>query len=88
MELVKPAFGLIFWMCISFGLILFILKKFAWKPILTMLSEREDSIQQALDSAEKAKNEMAAKIIYPAALPGIGFSGYAKKIRRWGQKPF
>ncbi len=58
MELVKPAFGLIFWMCISFGLILFILKKFAWKPILKMLSDRENSIQEALDSAERAKEEM------------------------------
>jgi F-type H+-transporting ATPase subunit b len=60
MELVKPAFGLIFWMCISFGLIFFILKKFAWKPILNMLSERETSIQNALDAAEKAKEEMKA----------------------------
>ncbi|MBA3705034.1 MAG: F0F1 ATP synthase subunit B [Bacteroidetes bacterium] len=60
MELVKPAFGLIFWMCISFGIILFILKKFAWTPILNMLSERETSIQNALDSAEKAKEEMKA----------------------------
>jgi F-type H+-transporting ATPase subunit b len=47
-------------MCISFGIILFILKKFAWTPILTMLSEREDSIQNALDAAEKAKEEMKA----------------------------
>ncbi len=58
MELVKPAFGLIFWMCISFGLILFILKKFAWSPILKMLNDRETSIQEALDSAERAKEEM------------------------------
>jgi F-type H+-transporting ATPase subunit b len=60
MELVKPEFGLIFWMFISFGLIVFILKKFAWTPILNMLSERETSIQNALDSAEKAKEEMKA----------------------------
>ena len=60
MELVKPAFGLIFWMIISFGLIMLILKKFAWKPILNMLHEREASIQSALDSAEKAKEEMKA----------------------------
>ena len=60
MELVKPEFGLIFWMCISFGIILLILKKFAWKPILDMLHEREASIQSALDSAEKAKEEMKA----------------------------
>src|ERR1043165_8101970 len=60
MELVKPAFGLIFWMLLSFGIIFFILKKFAWKPILNMLTEREASIQNALDSAEKAKEEMKA----------------------------
>ena len=58
MELVKPAFGLIFWMCVSFGIILFILKKFAWAPILNTLDERETSIQTALDSAESAKEEM------------------------------
>lgn len=60
MELVKPEFGLIFWMVISFGLIMLILRKFAWKPILNMLHEREASIQDALDSAEKAKEEMKA----------------------------
>ena len=60
MELVKPEFGLIFWMIISFGLIMLILRKFAWKPILNMLQEREESIQNALDSAEKAKEEMKA----------------------------
>ena len=60
MELVKPSIGLIFWMVVSFSIILFLLKKFAWKPILTMIKEREDSIQDALDSAEKAKEEMKA----------------------------
>ena len=59
MELVKPAFGLVFWMFISFGIILFILKKFAWKPILNMLHEREKFIQEAIDSAKKAREEMA-----------------------------
>ena len=59
MELVKPAFGLAFWMVVSFGIIFFLLKKFAWKPILNMLQERDDSIQDALDSAKKAKEEMA-----------------------------
>lgn len=60
MELVKPAFGLIFWMFVSFGLILFLLKKFAWKPILEMLDEREKTISDALNSAQKAKEEMTA----------------------------
>lgn len=60
MELVKPAFGLVFWMFITFGIIVFLLKKFAWTPILTMLREREQGIQNALDSAKKAKEEMAS----------------------------
>lgn len=60
MELVKPAFGLIFWMIVSFSLILFLLKKFAWKPILDMLKERENTIADALSSAQKAKEEMAS----------------------------
>ena len=60
MDLVNPKFGLIFWMLISFGIIFYILKKFAWKPILTMLKDREDFITNALNSAENAKKEMAA----------------------------
>ncbi len=60
MELVKPAFGLIFWMFVSFALIPFLLKKFAWKPILEMLDEREKTISDALNSAQKAKEEMTA----------------------------
>lgn len=59
MELIKPAIGLIFWMCLTFGIVLFILKKFAWKPILKALKDREDSIQNALDTAKKAREEMA-----------------------------
>ena len=60
MELVKPSLGLIFWMIVSFSIILFLLKKFAWKPILTMIKERESSIENALASAENAKQEMLA----------------------------
>ena len=60
MELVKPAIGLIFWMFVSFGIVLFILKKFAWKPILSMIKERETSIEEALNAARKAKEEMVA----------------------------
>jgi F-type H+-transporting ATPase subunit b len=58
MELVKPSIGLIFWMIVSFSIILFLLKKFAWKPILEMIKEREDSIEKALISAEGARQEM------------------------------
>ncbi|MEI6817837.1 MAG: F0F1 ATP synthase subunit B [Bacteroidota bacterium] len=60
MDLVKPAIGLIFWMTLSFGIVLFILGKFAWKPILKALKDREGSIQDALDTAKKTKLEMAA----------------------------
>lgn len=58
MNLVQPSIGLIFWMSLSFLIILFLLAKFAWKPILGMIKEREDSIENALASAEKAKEEM------------------------------
>lgn len=60
MELVKPSIGLIFWMVVSFSIILFLLRKFAWKPILGMIKERELSIENALASAENAKAEMIA----------------------------
>lgn len=60
MELIKPAFGLIFWMSISFLTVLFILGKFAWPMILKALKEREESIANALNAARKAKEEMTA----------------------------
>lgn len=59
MELVTPDIGLIFWMTLSFAIVLAILKKFAWKPILQGLKDREDSIKESLSSAEKARDEMA-----------------------------
>lgn len=46
-------------MLIIFGIVLFILRKFAWKPILNALKDREESISQALNSAEEAKKEVA-----------------------------
>lgn len=54
-----PNSGTIFWMFIAFGVVLFILKKFAWRPILNALKEREESISAALNSAEEAKKEVA-----------------------------
>ena len=56
--LVSPELGLIFWTTLSFAILLFILKKFAWKPILGAITEREEGIKDALASAEKAKLEM------------------------------
>ena len=58
MGLVMPDFGLLFWMVISFSLLMWLLKKFAWIPILKALTAREDSIEKALQSAELAKSEM------------------------------
>ena len=58
MQLVTPDIGLLFWMLFSFSIVLFILKKFAWKPIMGMLHQREDTIEQALKAAEQAKEEM------------------------------
>jgi F-type H+-transporting ATPase subunit b len=60
MDLLTPGPGLIIWQLFVFVLLVFLLGKLAWKPILSSLKEREESIQQALDSAEKAKVEMAA----------------------------
>jgi len=58
MELVSPGLGLIVWMTFIFGLLLLILGKFAWRPILKALSEREQSIEDALKSADTARAEM------------------------------
>lgn len=58
MELVNPGIGLIFWMTLAFLVILYILGKFAWKPILKALKEREETISNALHAADKAKEEM------------------------------
>jgi F-type H+-transporting ATPase subunit b len=58
MDLITPGLGLIFWMTVTFSLVLFVLSKFAWKPILGAIKEREQSIENALSSAQKAKEEM------------------------------
>lgn len=58
MDLITPELGLVFWTLITFLILLFLLRKFAWKPILGAVSDREDGIKDALASAEKAKLEM------------------------------
>ncbi len=58
MELVKVDIGLLFWMTLTFSILLYILGKYAWKPIMKMLHEREESIEKALNAAEDAKKEM------------------------------
>ncbi len=59
MDLITPGTGLIFWQLFGFLGLLFILIKFAWKPMLAALDEREGSINNALKAAETARNEMA-----------------------------
>ena len=58
MGLVMPDFGLLFWMVVSFSLLLIILKRYAWGPITRALNERDSSISKALNAAEKARQEM------------------------------
>lgn len=52
------SFGLFFWQTLIFVGLIFLLKKFAWKPILDAVNEREEGIKSALESAENAKKEM------------------------------
>lgn len=58
MDLITPGLGLVFWSGITFLILLFILRKFAWNPILGAVSERENGIINALASAENARKEM------------------------------
>ena len=58
MEIVSPGIGLILWMTVSFAALLFILRRYAWKPILKSLRDREDTIDEALNQANMARDEM------------------------------
>lgn len=58
MDLITPEFGLFFWQTIVFLVLIFLMAKFAWKPILGAVNNREQSINDALASAEKARKEM------------------------------
>ncbi len=59
MQLLTPAFGLIIWTLLAFLIVFFILKKFAWKPILNSMNQREKGIADSLATAEKIKLEMS-----------------------------
>jgi F-type H+-transporting ATPase subunit b len=58
MDLVTPAIGLVFWSVLIFLILLFLLYKFAWKPILGAVNDRNQSIEEALAAADRAKEEM------------------------------
>ena len=57
-SLISPGVGTIFWSATIFLIFFFILAKFAWKPILSMVKEREETIQNSLDAAAKAREDM------------------------------
>jgi F-type H+-transporting ATPase subunit b len=59
MELLLPSFGLIFWTLIAFIIVFILLRRFAWKPILHSLHEREENIAQSIATAQQVKAEMA-----------------------------
>lgn len=59
MNLITPEIGLIFWTGITFLILLFLLRKFAWKPILGAVEERDNKINAALNAAEDARKEIA-----------------------------
>ena len=59
MQLLTPAFGLIIWTLLAFLIVFFILKKYAWKPILDSMNKREQGIANSLATAEKIKIEMS-----------------------------
>lgn len=58
MELIKPSFGLIFWMLIGFGILFFVLAKFAWPVITNGIASRNKKIQDQLDEAAKVHAEL------------------------------
>ena len=58
--LLTPAFGTVVWATVAFLVVMFLLRKMAWGPILTALKEREESIAAALNEADKARSEMTA----------------------------
>lgn len=58
MNLVTPEFGLIFWQTVTFLIVLFVLSRYAWKPIMNALKDREHSIENALQEADKARKDM------------------------------
>lgn len=58
MELITPSFGLIFWMLLGFGILFFILAKFAWPVIIKSITDREKRIEEQLSEAAKVREEM------------------------------
>lgn len=87
MDLVTPDVGLLFWTFVSFAVLFFLLKKFAWKPIVGTVNDREKSIKEALASAEAAKLEMQnltadnERILQEARMEREGMMKEAREIK-------
>lgn len=85
--LLSPSYGLIFWTLLAFLIVLYLLKKLAWKPILKSLQDREQSIQSAIDEAKKVREEMASlkagneKILADAKAERDGILKEAREIK-------
>tara|TARA_Y100000766_G_C18672290_1_gene490602 strand:+ start:147 stop:641 length:495 start_codon:yes stop_codon:yes gene_type:complete len=60
MDLVTPGFGLIFWTSVVFIILLVLLKRMAWTPILNNVDARNKSIEEALEAAKNARDEMSS----------------------------
>ena len=74
MELLTPSFGLLFWTLLAFLTVFFILRKFAWGPILKSLSERETGIAESIAAADRLKKAGVPRVDQIEAL-GEGFRG-------------
>lgn len=85
--LVQPEIGLIFWTSIVFICLLVVLRKFAWKPLVKALDERERSIEEALFAAEKARtelvhlNQQSEKLLFEAGLQRDKLISGAKALK-------
>ena len=58
MDLLTPGTGLIFWQLLIFSILFLVLSKYAWKPITQSLKDREKFIEDSLESAKKAEEEL------------------------------
>lgn len=59
-ELIQPSLGLIVWTSVSFLILMVVLRKYAWKPILDAVDERDQKISQAIQAAEEARREVGS----------------------------
>ena len=59
-ELIQPGLGIVVWTTLSFLILMFVLRKYAWKPILDAVEERDQKIAQALSDADKARKEVGS----------------------------